>query len=94
MVSKPLGVGQMVGHVQYCYARLPAHILQQLVNLTPTLVIQRAQRLIPDLPTASLYRITALLERALAAPAIDPNAYDELAKALRSARPRKKRKDL
>jgi len=45
-------------------------------------------------PTASLYRITALLERTLAAPDVDPRAYEELDKALRASRPRPKRKDL
>ena len=54
-------------------------------------LVERARTLIPDLPTATLYRITALLERALASPDIDPDAYDELEKALRTIRPRKKR---
>jgi hypothetical protein len=54
-------------------------------------LVERARRLLPDLPTASLYRITALLERALAAPDVDPRAYEELAKTLRSIRPRPKR---
>jgi len=57
-------------------------------------LVERARRLIPELPTASLYRITALLERALASPDIDPHAYDELEKALRAARPRRKGKGL
>jgi len=56
--------------------------------------VERAARLIPELPTASLYRITALLERALAAPDVDPHAYQELEKALGAARPRRKRQDL
>jgi hypothetical protein len=56
--------------------------------------VERARRVIPELPTASLYRITALLERTLASPDIDADAYEELAKALRSARPRPKRRDL
>jgi hypothetical protein len=54
-------------------------------------LVERARRLIPDLPTAALYRITALLERALASPDIDPNAYDELEKALRAKGTRRKR---
>jgi hypothetical protein len=57
-------------------------------------LVEGATRLIPELPTASLYRITALLERALASPDIDPHAYQELEKALRAARPRRKRRDL
>jgi hypothetical protein len=57
-------------------------------------LVERARRVIPELPTASLYRITALLERTLASPDIDADAYEELEKALRSARPRPKRKDL
>jgi hypothetical protein len=57
-------------------------------------VVERARRLIPELPTAYLYRITALLERALASPDVDPHAYDELEKALHASRPRSKRKDL
>jgi hypothetical protein len=54
-------------------------------------LVERARRLLPELPTTSLYRITALLERALASPDIDPLAYNELEKALRTARPRPKR---
>jgi hypothetical protein len=57
-------------------------------------LVERARLLIPDLPTAALYRITALLERALASPEVDPRAYDELAKALSTRRPRLKQKDL
>ena len=57
-------------------------------------LVERAAQLIPELPTASLYRITALLERALASPDVDPNAYQELEKALHAARPRRKRQDL
>jgi len=57
-------------------------------------LVERARRLLPDLPTAALYRITALLERALASPDVDPRAYDELAKTLLAGRPRRKRKDL
>jgi hypothetical protein len=57
-------------------------------------IVERARRLIPELPTASLYRITALLERVLASPDVDPQAYQELDKALRTRRPRPKRKDL
>jgi hypothetical protein len=57
-------------------------------------LLERARRLIPELPTAALYRITALLERALASPDVDPRAYEELEKALRASRPRPKRKDL
>jgi hypothetical protein len=53
-------------------------------------LVARARRLIPELPTASLYRITALLERALAAPDVDPRAYEELDKALRASRLRPK----
>ena len=54
-------------------------------------LVERARTLIPDLPTATLYRITALLEWALASPDIDSDAYDELEKALRPIPPRKKR---
>jgi hypothetical protein len=57
-------------------------------------IVERARRLLPELPTASLYRITALLERALAAPDVDPHAYEELEKALGASRPRPKPKDL
>jgi hypothetical protein len=57
-------------------------------------LVERAQGLLPELPTASLYRITALLERALAAPDVDPDAYDELEKALRTIRPRSIRRGL
>jgi hypothetical protein len=49
-------------------------------------LVERARTLLPDLPTATLYRITALLERALAAPDIDPDAYDELEKVLPTIR--------
>jgi hypothetical protein len=57
-------------------------------------LVERAARLIPELPTASLYRITALLERALASPDVEPHAYQELERALGAARPRRKRQDL
>ena len=57
-------------------------------------LVERARLLIPDLPTAALYRITALLERALASPEVDPRAYDELAKALSTRRARLKQEDL
>ena len=57
-------------------------------------LVERARGLIPELPTAALYRVTALLERTLASPEIDPHAYEELEKAIRTARPRPKRKDL
>ena len=57
-------------------------------------LVERARLLIPDLPTAALYRITALLERALASPEVDPRAYDELARALSTRRARLKQKDL
>jgi hypothetical protein len=57
-------------------------------------IVERARRLIPELPTASLYRITALLERALASPDVDAQAYEDLEKALRASRPRPKRRDL
>ena len=56
--------------------------------------MERARGRIPELPTAALYRVTALLERTLASPEIDPHAYEELEKAIRTARPRPKRKDL
>jgi len=45
-------------------------------------LVERAQKLLPELPTASLYRITALLERVLAEPEIDDDAYRELEAAL------------
>jgi hypothetical protein len=57
-------------------------------------LVERARRLIPELTTAALYRITALLERALASPDVDSRAYEELEKALRTSRPRRKRRDL
>ena len=57
-------------------------------------LVERARRVIAELPTASLYRITALLERTLASPDIDPDAYEQLEKALHVARPRPKRRDL
>jgi len=57
-------------------------------------LVERVQALIPTLPTAALYRITALLERALASPDVDPRAYAELEKALRTHRPRAKRRHL
>jgi hypothetical protein len=57
-------------------------------------LVDRARALIPELPTAALYRITALLERALASPEIDPDTYDELERALRANRTRSKRRDL
>jgi hypothetical protein len=57
-------------------------------------LVERARRLLPELPTAALYRITALLERTLASPDISPHAFQELEKAIRAARPRPKRKDL
>jgi hypothetical protein len=57
-------------------------------------LVERARALLPDLPTATLYRITALLERALASPEIDPAGYDELEKTLRTIRPRPKRTGL
>ena len=57
-------------------------------------VVERARLLLPELPTAALYRITALLERALAGAELDSAAYDELERALRRRRPTSKRKGL
>lgn len=53
-------------------------------------LVERARTLLPDLPTAALYRITALLERALASAELEPAAYDELGRALRRRRPKSK----
>jgi hypothetical protein len=52
-------------------------------------IVERAQELLPELSDAALYRITALLERVLAVPQVDPKAYDQLEKALR--KPARKR---
>ena len=45
-------------------------------------LVERAQRLLPELPTGSLYRITALLERALADPDVADKVYQDLEAAL------------
>jgi hypothetical protein len=68
--------------------------LTRAENARRKALVERATGLIPELPTAALYRITALLERTLASPDIDPNAYEQLEKALRATRPRPKRRDL
>ena len=57
-------------------------------------VVERARLLLPELPTAALYRITALLERALAGAELGSDAYDELERALRRRRPTSKRQGL
>ena len=52
-------------------------------------LVERAQKLLPELPTGSLYRLTAILERILAEPDIEDEAYLELEAALpRTRRPR------
>jgi hypothetical protein len=53
-------------------------------------IVERARLRLPDLPTAALYRITALLERALASAELESNAYEELERALRRRRPTRK----
>ena len=53
-------------------------------------IVERARLRLGDLPTAALYRITALLERALASAELESNAYDELERALRRRRPTRK----
>jgi hypothetical protein len=68
--------------------------LTRAENARRKALVERATGLIPDLPTAALYRITALLERTLASPDIDRHAYEELEKTLRTARPRPKQRDL
>jgi hypothetical protein len=45
-------------------------------------LVERARKLLPELPTGSLYRITAILERILAEPDIEDDAYRELEAAL------------
>jgi hypothetical protein len=45
-------------------------------------LVERAQKLLPELPTGSLYRLTAILERILAEPDIEDEAYLELEAAL------------
>ena len=48
-------------------------------------LISRAREALPLLPTDSLYRIYDLLETALAKPDLDPDALDELERALQPA---------
>jgi len=50
-------------------------------------LVERARRLLPELPTGSLYRVTALLERALA----DPEVADDVYLDLEAALPRQRR---
>jgi hypothetical protein len=52
-------------------------------------IVKRARELLPELSDAALYRITALLERVLAVPQVDPKAYDLLEKALRRPTPKR-----
>ena len=54
-------------------------------------LVTRARLLLPELPTATLYRITGLLERVLAEAEVRPEAYDDLQRALDEARPRRRR---
>jgi hypothetical protein len=49
-------------------------------------LVQTARDRLPELPTAALYRVNALLERALATPEVDPATYEELESILRNHR--------
>jgi hypothetical protein len=49
-------------------------------------LVEAARALLPELRTAVLYRVNALLERELAAPEVDPAIYDELERILAGAR--------
>lgn len=44
--------------------------------------VARARSLLPDLPTEELYRLNALLEKALSAKRLDPTVIDDLERAL------------
>lgn len=45
-------------------------------------LVERARRRLPDLPTASLYRVVALLDQALGEGPVEEEVYRELERAL------------
>ncbi len=52
--------------------------------------VARARALLPDLPTEELYRLNALLEKALSAERLDPTVIDDLESALPRPAPRRR----